>query len=122
MARGGPRTRHVLLASGVPYRRTCSSLGVVGLTFMILLVDGFKLSLKRILMCLLIQSKPDRAAYQLSASTDVRLRQFDQPRPLLALVVQDLLHIDVREAITVCCFRGLLVERLFRFILIIRLF
>ena len=76
-ARVGPRAHHVLLASGVPYRRTCSSLGVVGLTFMILLVDGFKLSLKRILMCLLIQSEPNRAAYHLSASTDVRLGEFD---------------------------------------------
>jgi hypothetical protein len=73
-------------------------------------------------MGLLIQSKPNWAAYHLAASTNVRLRQLDQLRPLLALVVKDLLHVDVREAITVCCFRGLLGEYLFRFILIIRLF
>ena len=77
LVRVSPRTRHVFLASGVPYRWTCSGLGIVGLAFLMLLVDSFKLSLKRILMCLLIQSKPDWAAYHLSASADVRLRQFD---------------------------------------------
>jgi len=73
-------------------------------------------------MCLLIQSKPDWAANHLSASTDVRLRQLHKLAPLLALVVEDLLHIDICEAITVHWFRWLLVEHLFRFILIIRLF
>ena len=73
-------------------------------------------------MCLLIQSQPNWAAYHLSASADVRLGQFDQLCPLLALVVEDLLHIDVREAVTVDSFCLLLVEHLFRFILIIQLF
>lgn len=87
LVRVGHRARHVFLTSGVPYRWTCSSLGIGGLCFMILLADGFKLSLERILMCLLIQSQPNWATYHLSASTDVRLRQFDQLCPLLALVV-----------------------------------
>jgi hypothetical protein len=87
LVRVGHRAHHVFLTSGVPYRWTCSSLGIGGLAFMILLADGFKLSLERILMCLLIQSQPNWTAYHLAASTDVRLREFDQLRPLLALVV-----------------------------------
>lgn len=43
LARVGAGTHHVFLASGVPYRWTCSSLGVIGLqlAFLILPIDSF---------------------------------------------------------------------------------